>query len=383
MTYKDKNPRTAVDLFYGAGGASCGIDAAGFELEAAVDKNTHALRSHNESLPGDVTLHDLGDVDPSALPPIDPDYVHGSPPCQGFSQAAGERDTDDDRNSLVFRFVDWLAELQPKVATMENVTGMANISTTFMDDLAGAYREAGYQMKWRVLNAADYGVPQTRKRIFCVAVRDDLPVPSRWFPKPTHAQAETTTLAGRSLSEWVTVREAIGDLVSHRRAATDGGTAAEPANHRPEQLSDEAKDYLTRDERHLKKHRPNEFDEPARTIPANLHKGVPYGLLELPESVAEQASCTVSASRPYLLERGHGEQIADRSIRRLTVREAARLQSFPDSHIFVGPKTARYRQVGNAVPPILQLKIAEHLHRILDAHDSGAECTENISNQDT
>lgn len=373
----------AIDLFCGAGGASCGMHQAGVDVVAAVDQNEQALETHEENLPGETINHDLADVDLSILPETDVDWVHGSPPCQGFSTAKGERDDEDPRNSLVFSFIEWVEELQPKVVTMENVTGMTTITSNFMDSVDAAYRDAGYHPKWCVLNAADYGVPQTRKRVFYVAIREDIETPSRWFPKPTHAECATTTLDGRQLDEWRTVGEAIGDLQTKNQgvtgesagrhadspsgtvgtkgnvyARTDGGSVE---NHEPEELSDKAVEYLERDERHLKKHRPNEFDKPSRTVPANLHKGVPYGLVEVPDDVAESPSCTVSASRPYLLERGHGEHIADRSIRRLTVRESARLQSFPDWFEFGGTKTSQYKQVGNAVPPLLQQRIAEHL----------------------
>ncbi|MFC5277857.1 DNA cytosine methyltransferase [Halorubrum rubrum] len=157
---------TAIDLFCGAGGASCGIDAGGFDLVAAVDKNTDALDTHAANLPGYTVRHDLNDVDPSILPEEarSPVYVHGSPPCKGFSTANDTRSRDDPRNSLVFDFIDWVDALQPRVTTMENVTGMTNISKNFMDRLTAAFQEAGFRVKWRILNAADYGVPQTRRR---------------------------------------------------------------------------------------------------------------------------------------------------------------------------------------------------------------------------
>jgi len=213
----------AVDLFAGAGGASCGIDAAGFDLAAAVDTDTNALTTHADNLPGYTVAHDLSDVDVSVLPKRahDPTYAHGSPPCKGFSTANDDRHLDDPRNSLVFAFIDWVAELQPAVVTMENVTGMLSIADHFMDRVETAFREAGYRVKYRTLNAADYGVPQTRKRVITVGVRDDVAPPSRWFPRPTHAETATTTLDGRTLDEWVTVEEAIGDLAGRVRSSRE------------------------------------------------------------------------------------------------------------------------------------------------------------------
>jgi len=304
---------------------------------------------------------------------------------------------------------------------------MATISNTFMDRVVGAFRGIGYDARWKELNAADYGVPQTRRRIFVVGVREDMPTPSRWFPRPTHAETSTTTLDGRELKAWTDVREAIGDLY----LAADGGEVLmtsqqneghqyagrrslhnidEPAktirggtpplllpNHSPDELSEDAKDYLRRDPRHLEKHRPREFDEPSRTIPANLHKGVPYGLVRLPNhepvtpsddarekmdayapgsthnSVTErrlagdEPAKTVAANHTQMIV---GEDIVEQT-RRLTVREAARLQSFPDHHLFCGFKTQQFQQVGNAVPPLLMFHIARHLRRFIEDAEGG------------
>lgn len=325
----DRSEFRMVDLFCGAGGATCGAWQAGAAPVAGVDREPDALDTHAANLPGEHVEHDLRNVQPSILPPVRIDWVHGSPPCQGFSSARGERDPDDRKNELVFRFVDWVEAIGPKVATMENVAGMQTISGHFLDRVEGAFREAGYAARWRKLNAADYGVPQTRKRIFFVAVREDLPTPSQWFPEPTHAESRTTTLDGRTLPEWRSVREAIGDL-EHTITGGNG------------------------------------------TPPVHYQGGY------VPESVAEEPSCTVSASRPYLLERGHGEQINDRDVRRLTVREAARLQSFPDWFVFEGGKEEQYRQVGNAVPPRLQQHITAHVRGIICSVDTEAEQSEEV-----
>lgn len=376
---------SAIDLFCGAGGASCGMHQAGVGVVAAVDQNEQALKTHEENLPGETIDHDLADVEPSILPETDIDWIHGSPPCQGFSTAKGERDDEDPRNSLVFSFIEWVEELQPKVVTMENVTGMTTITSNFMDSVDGAYRDAGYVPKWRVLNAADYGVPQTRRRVFYVAIREDIETPSRWFPRPTHAECATTTLDGRQLKEWRTVGEAIGDLATKNQGIT-GESAWRPAdspsgtvgtkgnvyaktdggikNHEPQEHSEEAKERMSEiapGESRTVAYTRLDPDEPSVVITHGNNTPPIHYLGDVPDGVVENPSCTVSASRPYLLERGHGEHIADRSIRRLTVRESARLQSFPDWFEFTGTKTAQYKQVGNAVPPLMQQKIAEYL----------------------
>ena len=459
-----QHPRV-VDLFCGAGGASAGMWQAGAELVAGVDQNEDALETHAANLPGEHVQHDLADVDPAILPTTDVDWVHGSPPCQGFSQAKGERDPDDERNQLVWRFIEWVDAIRPKVVTMENVAGMQTISDHFLEQVCGHGRDGGrqqtlvgdvahaetetdgfasigYEARWRCLNAADYGVPQTRERIIVVAVREDIPTPDRWFPEPTHEP-----------HEYRTVRDAIGDLAAiepganitsqqneaHQKAGRRPfHTAEEPArtircgtppevetdggvpNHEPEPLSQGARAYLSRG-KSLSKHAPNTLPEPARTIPANIKRGVPYGLVEIPnheaadhddstrewmatlplgftgdsvttrrldpaapsgaitgssatppvhyqganpDDVADAPSCTVT-SRGYLRERGHHDSISDGDVRRLTVREAARLPSFGDWFVFEGCKTHQLEQVGNAVPPRLQQHITANVRQML------------------
>jgi len=356
---------TAIDLFCGAGGASLGVEAAEYDLVAALDHNEAALQTHVENLGDGIIKHDLADVDPSVLPTDSPDYVHGSPPCQGFSTANDDRQADDPRNSLVFDFVDWIGALEPAVVTMENVTGMTNITDHFMDKVEAAYREAGYAVKWRILNAADYGVPQTRRRVYTVGVREDIDAPSRWFPKPTHAETPTTTLNGRELDEWVSVQEAIGDLVEtvgeHRPQGENDGTTG--AVWRP---SDDPAHTLKGQGSHTTRPDGGTAVAPNHTDPQLVNFRARRPNFDMAETSVKptQPAHTVSGQMPnqpwhYNHEPDDAADSTDQ--RRLTVRECARLQSFPDWFVFVGSATAQYQQVGNAVPPLLQYRIADHL----------------------
>ena len=405
---------TAVDLFCGAGGASCGIEAAGFELAAAVDHNSDALDTHAKNLGGYTVAHDLSDVDLSVLPERarSPDYVHGSPPCKGFSTANDSRSVDDPRNSLVFDFLGWVEELAPDVVTMENVTGMTNITDHFMDTVEAAFRDAGYAVKWRTLNAADYGVPQTRRRVITVGIRDDLDVPARWFPRPTHAETATTTLDRRQLDGWVTVQEAIGDLAGevreHRPQGDNNATTHAvwrvgdtPAhtlkgqgshtlradgglvqNHTPQDHGEQARERFRailrgdKDANGLSG-RVADLGSPSPTITADEGAAVPP--IRPPNHEPrdatnadpmswehEEPSETITDARLPVKKRAPGAKSSQfDGARRLTVRECARLQSFPDWFVFCGSKTGQYAQVGNAVPPLLQSHIAEHLRRVL------------------
>lgn len=415
---KNMKAPSVIDLFCGAGGASCGMWQAGADLVAGVDQNEVALETHSHNLPGEHIQHDLSDVDSSILPDRDVDWVHGSPPCQGFSQAGGSRDPDDERNQLVWKFIQWVDEIHPPVVTMENVSGMQTISDHLLEEVCGNGREGGrqqtlggdvaheetetngfasigYEARWRCLNAADYGVPQTRKRIIVVAVRDDIETPDEWFPKPTHTK-----------DQWRTVRDAIGDLagrVSNAPSATntavetDGGVA----NHTPQDHSKKAQqrfeNVIYGSEEQSMSARHAAPGEPSPTITADEgaavppiidppnHIGMNSDRRELakiePGTAPSAAMARVAADEPSntlvagkaappahyqtqtLNDSNEGDEV--KGARRLTVRECARLQSFPDWFVFQGTKTKQYAQVGNAVPPRLQQHLTENVRDIL------------------
>lgn len=349
----------AVDLFCGAGGASLGIENAGFEVVAAVDQNETALETHNENLPSPVVQHDLSDVDASILPDTEIDYLHGSPPCKGFSTANDTRHESDPRNALVFDFIGWVEKIQPKVVSMENVTGMLSITTEFMDLVESAFRDAGYRVKYTTLNAADYGVPQTRKRVYTIAIREDLPAPERWFPRPTHSKSQTTTLSGRTLEAWVPVKEAIGDLPRLGRVKqtkTQGKTSN--ANWK---ACDQPSGTVTGSGNNVIHHTDPELDDWTETYDYSIASQ------ETQEDTPSNTIAGKATSIPYHYNHRPSDSGED-NIRRLTVREAARIQSFPDWYVFTGSSTKQYLQVGNAVPPLLQEHVAGHLKNILDSH---------------
>lgn len=432
---------TAVGLFCGAGGGDLGLEAAGYDVLAGADHDRTALRTYHRNLSANAVPADLRRIDLPALPidPADVDHVHGSPPCQGFSNAAGEeRDDTDPRNTLVWSFVEWCRHLQPRTVTMENVTGMLSISEDWMRRVTDAFGDAGYRVAYDVLNAADYGVAQTRRRVFVVGVREDHPTPGlgRWFPPATHSE-----LGNSGTARWRTVREAIGDLAGELAAtktqgitststwrgpdepsgtlgaastdyvAADGGTplltdqvneAHQRAGRRPIRSVAEPATTLragtpptivpSQDHGHWRAGRRDAdgVDEPSATVRSrppyvcvpnhdpsgDAYEPDPDKRTAYEERMAEPAT-TVNASNPYL-DQGRrnrdqdGNPVAtsenERRIRRLTARECARLQSFPDWFRFVGTKTEQYRQVGNAVPPLLMQRIGQHIREVV--HDA-------------
>jgi DNA (cytosine-5)-methyltransferase 1 len=333
-----ENPK-AIDLFCGAGGASLGIENAGFDLLTAVDHAKQPLQTHEKNLGGETLQRDLSSVSVTDLPvpSDDVDYIHGSPPCKGFSTANDNRSRTDKRNSLVFDFIDIVSDVRPDAVTMENVTGMTSITDSFMQTITSAFRAAGYAVKWRILNAADYGAPQTRQRVITVGIDNNLRPPSRWFPSPTHSKTPTTTLHGRKLDRWKTVSDAIGDLVSEPNdmILTDGINDSHQLNGRRPLI---------------------EADEPANTLQAEKTPLILSGggfdtEQDIPNHEPKASEGTLSGDKASEYD----------NPRRLTPRECARLQSFPDWFVFTGSRTSQYSQIGNAVPPQLQKHIATQL----------------------
>lgn len=337
----------AVDLFCGAGGASTGMHQEEVEIVAAVDCNEQALNTHEKNLPGETIQHDLTDVDISVLPDVsDVKWVHGSPPCKGFSKAQGARDVNDERNKLVWKFVEWVAEIDPVVVTMENVTGMAHITETWMDEVESAFADIGYEARWEEMNAADYGVPQRRKRVYVVAIRNDHPKPTNWFPEPTHEETATESESG--LWPWQTAGDAIDDI------RDSGPTPAIPAREL------ETDDAIAADGGRVANHIAQNHRDSTREKLGQYELGKTYGTTTECRLSPTKAAFTVSCSNAT----PHVHYQAE-PVRRLTVRECARLQSFPDSFIFYGSRTSQYFQVGNAVPPRLQRHFATKMRSIL------------------
>ena len=188
------NSRTTLDFFCGAGGMSLGFDNAGYEIVGAVDKNETAVETHRQNFSHPVWQYDLAAVEPqefaaeTGVKPSHVEVVIGGPPCQGFSRANVDRSVDDERNNLVFVFADYVEYYEPETFLMENVKGIQE--TTMQDEvfnpLLAEFREAGYVVDWKVLNAADYGVPQIRERVFVQGQRNG---DVQW-PKQTHAPAD-------------------------------------------------------------------------------------------------------------------------------------------------------------------------------------------------
>lgn len=311
----------AVSLFSGCGGSDAGVIAAGFDVVMANDKLTYAkdvyLANHQD------TDYRLGDVSKIEIFPS-AQLLVGCYPCQGFSQG-GVRQPSRGINQLYLEFARALHLIKPKAFVVENVSGMVRKNFAhLLDDQFRVFREAGYRVKAEVLNAADYGVPQQRRRIFIVGVREDLGV-EYTFPHPTHGFGRETP--------HITIAQAIGDL---------------PAWPEGEFYARDFHWY------YLSRNRRQGWDEVSKTIVAN-----PRHMPLHPMS-------------PPMVKHAHNDWRfeTDAPARRFSYREAARLQGF--AHDFVFPDTPagsldmRYKVAGNAVPPPLFEAVVRALPPVWD-----------------
>lgn len=361
---------TVIDLFCGAGGLSEGFRQAGFAVLAGNDfldsagqtfQNTHPKAKFLGGPIQDISAERL--LAETGLRRGELTCLIGGPPCQAFSVYNHQRGMHDHRASLFHEYLRMVDGLHPEWVVMENVTGILSAgSGEAVRTIVASLQGLGYAVEWRILKAEDYGVPQERRRVVFLGNRIGAPIV---WPQATH---------GKSLSPYVNVWDAIGDLPRLENGeATRGprkyrsvplsayqhqlrGNAVMVANHEASKLSQVNVERM--------QHIPEGGswrDIPHALLPAGMKKArrcdhtKRYGRLRkdgLSSTVLTKCDIHWGA---YI----HPDQ--DRS---LTVREAARLQSFPDWFEFAGPRTEQYVQVGNAVPPLLGRKIGE---AVLDA----------------
>lgn len=346
----------AIDLFSGCGGLSKGFVDAGVNVLLGIDNDDAALATFSRNHNGGVGMNaDLSK--PDVIKQIDfvvagqsVDLVIGGPPCQGFS-LTGPRNIDDPRNRLYLSFIDVVSHYRPKAFVIENVPGMATLyKGEVKDEILKRLGALGYSVAHKIVNAADYGVPQIRKRLIFIGIRKDCGEAS--FPEPTHTPAT-----------YVTSREAIDDLPSR---AEELGQEIDVYDRPPNTR------YQKRMRgrcRQLFNHVATKHTELVRGVIAQVPEGGNYK--DLPPGVGDSrifhmAWTRCDGHRPSrTIDTGHRNYFHYEYNRIPTIRESARLQSFPDDFVFVGTRTQQSRQVGNAVPPILGRAIAKHILSIL------------------
>lgn len=335
--------KTAVDLFCGAGGLSRGLVAAGFDVRAAVDNWPRAIESYRANFPGHSHLcGDVAELEKSNFRqlgvPSELDLVAGGPPCQGFSVQRIGSDFDE-RNQLIHEFARVVCELRPKTFLMENVPGLLGkrgrpIAESFVDKMVAA----GYSVTHRIIDAVSLGVPQVRRRVFFVGY---LSSEDGLFSFPQQSAVKP-----------MTVSEAISDLTSP--PADFLPTPGDPLHRRTKMSFKNLERLALIPPGGGFEDLPVEMRVDCHKDGADKigHRNV-YGRLD-----ADKPAVTITARFDSFTRGKFAHPIEHRNI---TLREGARLQSFPDSHVFLGTQEEIAAQIGNSVPP----KVAEALGRSL------------------
>ena len=389
---KVKPKYTVIDLFCGTGALSYGLSLQNqsFETIAGIDLDRAATQTAAANHPSAKIICDrIENVPPKAmmqgLSVGKIDLIVGGPPCQGFTSLRPSRGTDleDHRNNLYKQFIKYVATLRPTAFLMENVVGLVNAGDgTLLKALLTGFHDVGYMVDWRIVNAANYGVPQKRERFFLVGVKKSaVSKPVITFPIPTHkfrgkvigTRHKTHYIENASVGmPAVTLWDAISDLPSIR-------SAEKSDKYRGPPRTEYQKARRSRLTLPLTLHEAANHSEKMLTVirhsgsNANcLPKGLVtsgysscYSRLERDEP---STTITVKFTSPASSKCIH--PIDDRSI---TPREAARLQGFDDNFIFCGSKTDIASQIGNAVPPLFGGSFASTLEQILDSQHSVQE----------
>lgn len=331
-----------IDLFCGIGGLSLGFEQAGFEVVSAVDMWADAVKTYNHNREERVAeVISVEDYNVKELPAI---IVHekitgiiGGPPCQGFS-TVGKREVDDPRNKMYLEFYKAVKLADPEFFLIENVKGMLTLNKgAFVKDLLKRFGKdgLGYTISYKLLNAADYGIPQNRYRVFYIGIKNKKFV----FPEPFDYK--------------LTAKDGIGDL----EGATQEKYGSSPQN-----------EYQRVMRGNVNKPVNQEYTiHTEKTI--SIISQVPDGgnIRDLPPEIwhvrkYNKAFERMGTFKPSnTIDTGHRNYFHYSEPRIPTVRESARIQSFPDSFEILGTRGSQYKQVGNAVPPMLAKIIAERI----------------------
>lgn len=345
---------TFIDLFAGAGGLSIGIQQAGFRPLAATDWDhwsCETLRANHEGMfvhEGDITTVDLDEF-AKEIGTTTVDLIVGGPPCQGFSQL-GRQQKDDPRNQMWREYLRFVAYFKPKVFLMENVPQL--LTSDEFPEIRKLATELGYEVREKVLHAVEYGVPQKRKRAIILGSRIGTPS----HPKPTHASADILNLLNVDLKLWNTVRDALADLPLE----PDGKNWHIGRNPTPMSL----KRY---------KSIPaggNRFDLPWDLTPECWKRKKTGSTDVFGRMEWDKPSLTI---RTEFFKPEKGCYLHPEAHRPITIREAARLQTFPDDYLFVGSNTQVAKQIGNAVPCRLAHAVGQHLFKFLNTKANDLE----------
>jgi len=389
---KKQGSRYLIDLFAGAGGLSCGLELAGFKSVLAnelidVFAQTYKLNHPNS----EIVVGDVRRIDEKHLHKLvkrygEIDLIAGGPPCQGFSINAPIRSLDDPRNHLFKEFLRIVAEIQPRAVLIENVPGIVSLGNgTVVGQIYKTLNELGYNVKHKILFAGHYGIPQMRFRTVFIAIKNYNREIN--FPKPEYYSVATANfskskelcynllpLQKDTLKSQVNVWDAISDLPELK-----GGEKNIYYDYATKSVSEFQK-YARENSNKVKNHWCSRLskinldrlkyikqggswrDIPYELLPEGLKKARRSDHTKRYGRLATNSLCSTILTKcdPHWGSFFHPYQN-----RAISVREAARIQSFPDSYIFIGNLAQQYEQVGNSVPPLLAKAIGEIIIKMI------------------
>ncbi len=304
---------TAVSLFCGAGGLDMGFEQAGFKTIWANDFDRDACKTHQNWSKTEVVCSDISKIDMQSIPKSD--IILGGFPCQGFS-LSGPRKIDDSRNVLYKHYVKLVKQNLPIAFVGENVKGLLTMGNgTIIDAIIEDFSSCGYDMFCQLVNAKDYGVPQDRERVIIIGFRKDLRVKNFVLPAYTGKR--------------MTLRDALG--------------------HLPEPKANEVCDAPF-SSRYMSRNRKRDWDDVGYTVPA----------------MAKQVTLYPGSPDMVKLDKDLWRFGENGKTRRLSWREVAAIQTFPDDMLFFGDLISIYKQIGNAVPVKLAFHVAKAVREILE-----------------
>ena len=371
MAYNHINSR-AIDLFCGAGGLSLGLENSNIEVPLGVEINaTAAITYRNNHRQSSVIEDDVRNVTGTQiLQQLEIEegelfLLAGCPPCQTFSSLQKDDVTNDDRNNLIFEYTRLISEIKPLFILMENVPGLKNGRGKKIFSDAVEQLEQEYEVNFDVLNCADFGVPQTRKRLVLHGIRKDVcallkqhnPNFEVALPVATHTQDRND----HTKKPWENAGKVLGDL-----PPVEAGAPApdDYPNHETNGLTEVNIERI----QYIREHGGSRDCLPERLqLPChkknNVGYGGVYGIIDINKPAPTMTGGCICYSKGR-----YGHPTQDRAI---TVREAARFQSFPDTYVFAGSRGETALQVGNAVPPLLAqasgkyfVSLLEHLYTL-------------------
>lgn len=341
-----------IDLFCGAGGLSCGFERAGYNILLGIDNDKKALETfelnHNgaKSICGDITQVSYEkDIKP-LIGDASIDVIIGGPPCQGMS-LSGPRKFDDPRNKLYLSYIRLVDEIRPRAFVIENVPGLVGLfGGQIKDSIIEKFTDMGYKIQHKILCSADYGVPQLRRRVVFVGYCDGE------FQYPL--ENENYVSCEMALSDLPPLVDTLG---------AEEMPYATSAQNDYQRIMREKSDIV---HNHVAANHSEKVQEIIALVPA----GGNYK--DLPDEYRNTRNFHVAWTRfpdnrpAPTIDTGHRHHFHYKYNRVPTVRECARIQSFPDDFVFLGNKTQQFRQVGNAVPPLMAEVIARQITKLLE-----------------